>query len=645
MIGKNFGQIPVMVDFDAVNDSGSYYETLVSGNFLGASRFNPGTQKAKGVFFLQDKIKSIQGNFYNWNVPKHLLFRAGISFSDSSFNFPVFARPCPVNPRHGFVDSTLCNNAEELNQVSAATYAAESDAEILVTKPVDSYYNAIINGQVITFARGNDGATGGKGCNYFYISEDPLSEMLGLNNRKVIAEDEIPFYEFVFGDGISSNITNLVQVRSAPKTPRVKDFVPDTVEVKTILKAEGDLLDWESLLKTVDPKTTIVDHTNGSLSSHYAIHAIVNKVPIFTTYLPELGSVVPPTVEDVSITDLDKQKFLRSFSAGFSSTEYLIKNIKYNQQSIDQIMGGIIRVALSTLHNFSVVSLSKDYELLGMVLGLFCRSTFAVSFGETRYNRKRAAANLYYTSYYSKVPEGGRNVCYNHMMNLGVDEAQATMAKVYHIFDRMKWDSSYGGKKWASCTRSAVELFNACVSLDIQKVVELFNRVINENHNGGKYLNKVVSYSDFDEAAKSPSVYPLRHFHTIVDILTTAWDYSKTVNLNELASKFKPLSLDWQESAKGASFELKNIFIKASDSAYFSSITVRHELMDHSINLSSAVTNPYSSQCQCSTCNVSGKFKLYSIPFWIVLEDGTRVISKAKLSKMLEPLGIKELPE
>ena len=95
MLGKIFGDNPALIDFEAVGDSLTYQETLVKGDFFGASRFNPGTQKAKGVFFLQDKLKSLQSNFYHWNVPKHLLFRAGIPLM-----IPVLPFDYPANYLH-----------------------------------------------------------------------------------------------------------------------------------------------------------------------------------------------------------------------------------------------------------------------------------------------------------------------------------------------------------------------------------------------------------------------------------------------------------------------------------------------------------------------------------------------------------------
>lgn len=639
MFGNTLVKPPVFVDYESVANPSAYLEAQTQGGFIGPQLGSPSTQKARGVFFLQDKQQDIRNVFWSWSVPKHILFRSGIKFDAGSFNFPVFARPCPVNPRHGFVDSTLCKDAEELNKISAAAYYAEKEAEILVTKPVKSHYNAIINGNVITFSDGNDGATAGRNCKYFYISEDPLSSMLDLDKRKVVAPDETPFYEFVFGPSDESRPVNLVQVRSAPKTPRVKDFIPAQVTVKTILKAEGDLLDWEALLKTVDPTTTVVDHTDGSLSSHYAIHAIVNKVPIFTTYLPAIGSVVEPTVENMDITPQDRADFSSSFAKGFFATKNIWDKCKY-PGSADQVMGNIVRIALSTLHNYSSLALSKDYQLLGMVLGLFSRVTFAVSGGETRYNKKRSDKFLFSKNYYNKVQNSSRSSYYKHFMSIPVSEMVNDIVMIYRVFEKMKWDNNYGGKRWASCTKSAVELFSACAAGDIKSAVQLFNRVINENHNGGKYLNKVVSSSDFDEASHQPSIYALKNFSSIVDILSVAWEESKAISAEDIAS-ITPIDLSWgnEKNIPNEHNKLKNAWIKPTSDRISKVVVCDESGKEWDISIPE-VDNDYGVNCVCHNCVPTMKFELHSVPLWFVTPTGSKVVSKTYLSRQLAKLGI-----
>lgn len=627
MLTELLDEVPLFIAQDYTIDN-DYNSTVLMGGFFGMGSSVPTTQKAKGIFFLQDRQEKIRAHFPGWRIPKHLLFSAGVEFDDHSFDFPVFARPCPTVPRHGFVDSVICNNGDELNLVSKRTFDEEPLAELLITKPVNSAYNVIINGGVITFASGNDGATSGRGCNYFYISDDPIGKITQLGSNQIIAENEVPFYEFVLDAKEKSKSVRLVQVRSAPHTPRVKDFVPDSVQVQTILKAEGDLLEWESKLKDVDPKTTIIDHTDGSLSSHYAIHAIVNRVPIFTSYVPEIGSLIEPTVEDTTINSEDKEKFFQAFVLGFGSTPKIFQTLKMHaDDNIHSKMNYVLRLSLATLHNFSGIAMSKDYEILGLVLGMFCRTAFAVSAGEARH--ANSTAHTKFADFYSKLPFGkGRNPCYEFMLLSDTQYCIDNVSVILNIFSGINWTSGYGGKRWAACTESAINLFNACVNKEINEVVKLFNQVINEEHNGGKYLNKVITVDQFDEAAMRPAEFTLQNLHIIVDFLATAWALRKE---ERDATPFREIRTDLKlDKNKLLDAEF---FLKASGNGEGLFKTLLFQLADvwHEINLPDPIAIPADN---VPTFPDSLLTKLVSKPHWWCLVDGTRIISKVKLSKL-----------
>lgn len=645
-----FEEKPVSIENSYV---ANYHKLIKNGGFFGQFHLNPVTQKAKGINYLQSKSFLIENMFDGFKVPKHYLFAAGTSFDDNCFNYPVFARPCPTVPRHGFVDSIVCKDGESLTSLSLLTKSIEENAEILITKPIRSHYNVILNGGVITFASGNDGATSGKGCHYFYISEDPIAKVLNLQDTDLIATDEVPFYEFVldadYREGYESPV-RLVQVRSAPSTPKVKDYVPNKVEVKNILKADGDLLAWESLLKTVDPSNTIIDHTSGSLSSHYAIHAIVNNIPIFTSYLPEIGSLIEPTVQDTEINEEDKTNFKNAFIRGFVSVPNWLNDLKFSNNDIAK-MKGILVLALSTLHNYSEIAMTKDYGILGLVLGMFCRTCFAVSSGESRYVVGKPGAEKFndFINKFSK--DKSRNACYNYMMNLDYKDVIESIEIIFNIFYEIKWGGGYGGMKWASCTLSVVKLYNACVLGEITKVVELFNKVINEEHNGGKYLNKVISTSEFDHAANQPSQFTLKHLSTIVDILHTAWSKSVTPTENQL-SKFVPINLKYKASAFKKNSDgnfvtsenkvIEILFLlpsvvseKDSQVGVFKKFGFIFKNKSVELDLPTVVINPnFNADLSTCTCESCTNNKLYSAPYWLVDKYGTKIISKVKANKM-----------
>ncbi len=174
-----FSQTPTLATRTHKHDS----ERADGGFVHGFDFIDPETQKARGIVLLHEKKARVLKNL-GWKVPRHLPFASGTQFSASSFNFPVFGRPCPTVPRHGFVDSIVCKDSDALNALSSETYDVEEGAEILVTKPVDCSFNAIATGGVITIGGGNDGATSGKGVRYFYIADDPIGNAIQIEKHQ-----------------------------------------------------------------------------------------------------------------------------------------------------------------------------------------------------------------------------------------------------------------------------------------------------------------------------------------------------------------------------------------------------------------------------------------------------------------------------
>lgn len=593
----------------------------------------PQTQKARGIAFLMQNKHKIEA--FNWTVPKHYVFNSHKRFSDHSFNFPVFARPCPVKPRHGFVDSILCTNAAQLNELIARTEQEEDQSEILITKPIPSAFNLIFNGNIVTFGCGNDGATSGKDCLYFYLNENPLSDLLGLKGTDLVAEGEMPFFEMVIDK--ETHQPYLVQVRSAPQVPMAKDYVPNKTEIKTILKAEGDLLAWEKKLHEVGTNKdgVVVDHFGGTLSSHYAIHAIVNKIPILTTRQPVLGEIIEQTVVDGPITDEEKEVFFSGFVTGFSSSNFfankLFNKVLKNQSHIHELMRGIIQLALATLHNFSGIAIARDYGLIGTVLGIFLRVTFAISYGEFRYSKTATDKD--------EVLEGAgsRIACYikSFYEKKSIETLLSDVVKIHHNFSAKGWSSSYGGKKWAKCTKRSVDLFNACLDRDIGSVVSLFNLLINEEHNGGKYLNKVIDVEQFNDAAYNPSKYFLTNMSTMIDILYAIHSVDKINKFNEHnRSLFHKIELE--KAAPKVP--------KATTSAGAAALTPWPTQLfigqpnKVTFSLNETTSKTVSTQEPITT----GVYSTEIIPHWICakLPDGTKVkiISKTKYKTLMKTM-------
>ena len=136
--------------------------------------------------------------------------------------FPVFARPCPVWPRHGFVDSLAVGSPEELAAVWANTRAADPDGELVIMPVIDAVCSAVMTAGGVSVGRGNDGATAGHESTYLPLAHVDMSAY-----RNVDAP--YPYLEAVQNH---SGRVCLVQLRAGPPFDGgAGDFIPAPVTV------------------------------------------------------------------------------------------------------------------------------------------------------------------------------------------------------------------------------------------------------------------------------------------------------------------------------------------------------------------------------------------------------------------------------
>lgn len=77
----------------------------------------------------------------------------------------VFARPSPLFPQHGFVDSRIVTTAEELQALSKEVLTADPNGEIILMEWMNPQYSGVYDtsNHTLTVGIGHDGVTSGKG--------------------------------------------------------------------------------------------------------------------------------------------------------------------------------------------------------------------------------------------------------------------------------------------------------------------------------------------------------------------------------------------------------------------------------------------------------------------------------------------------
>lgn len=244
------------------------------------------------------------------------------------FHEPVFARPAPISPRHGFVESRVITTLDELIGMSVAVSHVDkyNPGYVIVMKPAKPVWSAIMLPDRISFGRSNDGATSGnsitlmtapnewdgyhntnmrqwylfskrvtdltnKEVNILFTSDDDICEF--RHNKWRIYHDhgnvvvmnketeekhligngavnellgilDTPYLEIVSTERLDGQWPEIVQQRNGPSPARSTDFIPHPTVASVILN--------------VSDYPDLVDWETAILKNRHTLNVVVNAV-------------------------------------------------------------------------------------------------------------------------------------------------------------------------------------------------------------------------------------------------------------------------------------------------------------------------------------------------------------------------------
>lgn len=468
------------------------------------------TQKVRGISALSEN---------GFNTPQFEVYGVEkFADTDPYELLNRFVRPCPLRPRHGFVDSRPINTLEEARQIVAETFAEEPDAEILTMPFIIATHSAVWTDGILVIGTGHDGATAGRDSRTIPVVGIPIRDEYRWGRAKKDAcITEAPYVELLWEHCGMSNKTHrnyFVQLRDGVKAPTTTDYIPFVMEVQNVIEAGGDLLAWESSIKNV-PEGTVVWHPGGSLASHYAVHSVLNGVPVVISRQPVVGETLEPNTE---VPQPDILKMRAGFFLGATT------NMTYLQAAY---------VMLSACHSTSVW-LGKRDELLGFGLGCMYRLIVTAALGEMRHHPRRRF-------------KPDRNTVYQGVWDKMLLPATRTrFIAAMESFSSDEWRGNIGGDAWYRFSLFAAGIFNALVDGDVRAALETMNKGINAAHNTGWGFNKFLDHSNLDEAAENPCSIVLRCAPELYNAIRTAEEFG------ECATWFKRrrhIELDEQDLA------------------------------------------------------------------------------------------------
>lgn len=454
------------------------------------SMANAKTQKGKGLLFLTSR-EGLQTDIIPVSAPR-----------DTGIGGNVFVRACPVTPRHGVLESKMCKEGTATKFIAKLAKdmikAGELEGEIAVQAYIDAVSNIVWGPGMIVAAPDNDGVTAGKHPQLAIRMEAPTVltkaiEVLGLDEAEI---------------EIVSNATStfITQVRAATGHFNV-DPAPvgsfsgfsdkpifwnkcDVVMVKGI----DDMIALEAFEKK--DKDVVVIHFGGNIASHasawsrqkgYAYLALPNKYNIhdLKPCLTQVanGWLVPSDepIEADAVAEIDW--FATDF---FDGMEYA----RLSKFAPSDVM------SLSMFFNHYASGMSSSKELAfvaGCFSGMLIRLTLAIAAGEARHLQSTYRSSGEWGDWFEKSRTGHRGYeKYTHakMTLVSID---TVLKFLYGVFHHPKWQSSYGGDRWAGVVAGAIRVLKTQGKKDLKECLIKTNTLLNVVHNGGWAFNKVSS--------------------------------------------------------------------------------------------------------------------------------------------------------
>ena len=462
------------------------------------------TQKAIGIFQGIPQFFNEYSYAYNFLAPMdHEYLSECINLTNDYIRYPIFARPCPKVPRHGFVESRVIYSSSEAKALIKEVLNQDPEGEVIYGPYLKNIRSSAVyvSSGLLSVGPGNDGATAGKHSISFPIASHKFYkgflDTAGINDKSV-------YFETLH---CPDSGCYLAQIRGGPEVSgTIKDYIPKEVVVKKIVCPTNNLLKWEKQVKTFD-KGTIVYGKGFTLASHAAIHCVINGIPFVTSKKPKIGNVLKPT--EGARVSIDRALFRKGVAAALKRVPYL----EYKNDSNEDM-----QFCLTVLHNWPYLKWSEHASwILGAATTMFTKICTTLVCGEYRH------VNGY---------NGGheeRDSVYINAATHTKKYANSLWSKCRQFYSRL-WADCVGGVPWAICAWYSASIWDSIVKIynknsnevsdaEVSEIIGLMNKTVNLEHNESWWFDKIMFEGGLNFAAESPGISAL----CVADIFYDFW--------------------------------------------------------------------------------------------------------------------------
>lgn len=461
------------------------------------------TQKARGIATLA-RASIPSGYFKQYLCRDAMQYKSdgipGHLTGKITFERPLFARPCPLRPRHGFVESRIVRSMQDLEFVMNSALLHDSFAEVVVMSPYPADWSAIVTEDSVVFGPGTDGATSGRGSMMLpaLTSRELIGVAYGADMKELMPNGM--FLE-ILGKSRGRN-REIVQMRDGPRisgASAARDgYIPRDMTVQYVLVATGDLIEFEERVKNLrrmEKFDVAVWHPGGSISSHYAIHAISHGFAVlWAGEQPRLGQRLEKNIDiplSARMTD-DEVQFL--------ATE--IKT-RFKTVAPDPFNSFDPYTAIAAVH--ASILWPNDRPFLALrahALVLFAKLIGGICAGELRhYNDTLPEEIQDLAQFQAREQSESRNRIYLGAAELGLREHIRLSELGVDMFGRGSscWSSGFGGRPWQIASETQARLLSAIKQFITTpsnetwlETLAQWNALTSIAHNGGLLFNKLM---------------------------------------------------------------------------------------------------------------------------------------------------------
>lgn len=478
------------------------------------------------------------------------------------------ARPCPVTPRHGFVESRIVKTVKDLRTVCEETTLADPRGEVLLMPFVENRdYSAVLTDQGLSIGTGHNGATTGKDAvlvpcisNIAQWFDRILGDLhiSSSNGHTRIARSRYigytqsparqPYLELVGNTIVQARYGPLPTLGATAYHPQGKSWAIFELvwEPSTALLADFALFETTLKEKIEEAKNNkgggnrllCLYLPHGTLSCHAAVQGICYGASVVT------GKVRPQEGKSFIFSSIDRMKY--QFAYFQSEMQKGLSTGRTTGLTIPSIRASTVAWAAAVVQGMAGVPLTpQSAKFLSTAVTILLRVGLMACFGEHRHFKS------YETFYDTQTPIGpltpsmkspwklkqvksNRSLYYastSRSSVLSEKTLHTLLGKVLAIesdFDECQWQSMMGGKAWGICTRSVKQLLIAYMRLvfrpdppvyadevkgggymmnELRAAIAAANYLLTVSHNNGKCLTKFVAKSTLDGITLAPGLY------------------------------------------------------------------------------------------------------------------------------------------